>query len=56
MFHRVWQTFHQKTVPKTSYNLDTFLPGRSRQPGAAPRPLRSRDGRRARACDAGRHP
>jgi hypothetical protein len=25
MFHRVWQTFHQKTVPKTSYNLDTFF-------------------------------
>ena len=25
MFHRVWETFHQKTVPKTSYNLDTFV-------------------------------
>ena len=25
MFQRVWQTFHQKTVPKTGYNLDTFF-------------------------------
>jgi len=40
MFQRVWQTFHQKTVPKTGYNLDTFWPRRSRQPSAPRLPQR----------------
>ena len=44
MFHRVWQTFHQKTVPKASYNLDTFF-ARALSParcGAATAPQQGR--------------